>query len=630
MKITSDVNNEDIQKLKDVANKLRIHSIEETNASNSGHPTSCCSCAEVMSVLFFNEMRYKPENPQDPANDRFVLSKGHAAPILYACWAEAGFIPLAHLLTLRKFDSNLQGHPTAELPFIDVATGSLGQGLSFCCGMAYTAKYLENGKVYCLMGDGEFAEGSVFEAMSFASFYELDNLVAIIDVNRLGQSGETMLEKENKSDFYAKRAEAFGFQAETIDGNSVEALIGAFTNARNCKKKPYCIVAQTLKGKGIPGIEGQSNWHGKPLGDKAADAIKAIKSHIVNQNLGVPPLKIKSPEFQLAPNQLEKIHINLSQFPKYKIGEKIATRAAYGDGLVSLADNCPLIVGMDGDVKNSTFSIKLMEKHPDRFIECYIAEQLLVGVAIGCGARSRTIPFASTFACFLTRAFDQIRMAALSQANIKLCGSHCGCSIGEDGPSQMALEDIAMFRSIPKCLIIYPSDAVATEKGMELMANYKGISYIRTSRPTTSVIYSPEEVFEIGKCKVVKEGVKDKITIVGGGITLFEALAAGKELSNKGIDACIIDIFSIKPIDAKTIRDHAVRTGGILLTVEDHYLEGGMGEAINSALSEQKDVKIKNLYVTGLPRSGLPEQLMEHFGISKNCIVKAALALLQH
>ncbi|PVD25166.1 hypothetical protein C0Q70_15664 [Pomacea canaliculata] len=456
-----------LQTLKDIANKLRIHSIESTNASNSGHPTSCASAAEIMSVLFFHTMRYSVTEPRGPSNDRFVLSKGHAAPVLYAAWAEAGLFPTDKLLDLRKLTSDLEGHPTPRLNFVDVATGSLGQGLSCAAGMAYTGKYFDKApyRVYCLIGDGESAEGSIWEAMSFGSHYKLDNLVAIFDVNRLGQSEPTSL--QHHMDVYKSRAEAFGWNTYVVDGHDVEALCKALYDATEVKEKPTCIIAKTYKGHGLVGIQDSEDWHGKALGDKASTVLETIKENIVNQ--GPHGLVPKSPEKKVP--EADTSAIRLSEPPNYQLNQSVATRLAYGTGLVKLGKNSKRVIALDGDVKNSTFSIKFKEAFPDRFVECYIAEQNLAGVAIGCETRRRTVPFVSTFAAFFTRAFDQIRMAAISQSNVNFCGSHAGVSIGEDGPSQMALEDLGMFRSIPGSTVFYPSDAVSCERALELAAN---------------------------------------------------------------------------------------------------------------------------------------------------------------
>jgi transketolase len=612
-----------VQTLKDIANKLRIHSIEATNASNSGHPTSCCSAADIMSVLFFNVMRYTIEEPRHPNNDRFVLSKGHAAPILYAAWAEAGLFPASDLLELRKLTSDLEGHPTPRLNFVDVATGSLGQGLSCAAGMAYTGKYFDKAdyRVYCLIGDGESAEGSIWEALAFASRYNLDNLVAIFDINRLGQSEATMLEHD--LDVYKARVEAFGWNAHVVDGHDVDTLVKAFWDASHVKGKPTALLAKTYKGHGIPGIADADNWHGKPLGNQTGEAVKAIKENIINS--GPHNVIPQQPTVTLSPVSTSVV---LSQPPSYKLGETVATRLAYGTGLVKIGKTNDRVIAMDGDTKNSTFAQKFKDAFPDRFIECYIAEQNLVGVGIGCGTRDRTIPFISTFAAFFSRAFDQIRMGAISQTNANFVGSHAGVSIGEDGPSQMALEDIAMFRSVPGSTVFYPTDAVSTERAVELAANTKGICFIRTSRPNVPVIYENDEPFAVGKAKVVRRADNDQVTVIGACVTLYEALKAADILAGSGVNIRVIDPFTIKPIDAATIIENAEETGGRIITVEDHYAEGGIGEAVASAVAHRPGIIVKRLFVPEVPRSGQSAELMEKYGISASCIVKAVQSIL--
>ncbi|XP_077185825.1 transketolase-like protein 1 isoform X2 [Paroedura picta] len=584
----------------------------------SSHPTSCCSAAEIVSVLFFHTMRYKPSEPAHASNDRFVLSKGHAAPVLYAAWAEAGYIKEADLLKLRKIDCDLEGHPTPRLPFVDVATGSLGQGLGAACGMAYVGKYFDKAsyRIYCLMGDGESSEGSVWEALAFGSHYHLDNLVAIFDVNRLGQSEAAPLRHD--TDTYRKRCEAFGWNTYVVDGHDVEELCQALWQASQTKGKPSAIVAKTFKGRGIAGVEDQENWHGKPMPkDKEDSVVNAIKSQIqTNKVLSIQPPAEDVPKISIA-------NIKMPSPPTYKIGEKVATRKAYGLALAKLGKANDRVVALDGDTKNSTFAELFKQAHPERYIECFIAEQNMVSVALGCASRDRTVAFASTFAAFFTRAFDHIRMGAISQANINLCGSHSGCSIGEDGPSQMALEDLAMFRTVPGCTVFYPSDAVSTEHAVSLAANTKGICFIRTSRPETPVIYSQEEKFAIGQAKVVRKSDSDKVTVIGAGVTLHEALAAADELAKQGTHIRVIDPFTIKPLDAQTIISNARATGGRIITVEDHYREGGIGEAVAAAVSEEPGLLVQSLAVSGVPRSGKPAELLDMFGISAKKIVAA-------
>ncbi|XP_074055292.1 transketolase [Macrotis lagotis] len=607
-----------LQALKDSANRLRLGSIRATSAAGSGHPTSCCSAAEVMAVLFFHTMKYKPQDPRDPSNDRFVLSKGHAAPILYAAWAEAGFLPEAELLNLRKITSDLDGHPVPKQAFTDVATGSLGQGLGAACGMAYTGKYFDKAsyRVYCLLGDGEVSEGSVWEAMAFAGFYKLDNLVAIFDVNRLAQSDPAPL--QHQMEVYQKRCEAFGWNAIVVDGHSVEELCKAFDQG---KHKPLAVIAKTYKGRGISGVEDKESWHGKALPKNMADQVIEEISSLIQNKKKIPATlpKEDAPAVNIT-------NIRMPSPPSYKLGDKLATRKAYGMALAKLGKACDRVIALDGDTKNSTFSDLFKKEHPDRFIECFIAEQNMVSIAVGCATRDRTIPFCSTFAAFFSRAFDQIRMAAISESNINLCGSHCGVSIGEDGPSQMALEDLAMFRSIPNGTVFYPSDAVATEKAVELAANTKGICFIRTSRPENAVIYNNNENFQIGQAKVVLKSKDDQVTVIGAGVTLHEALAAAEQLKKEKINIRVLDPFTIKPVDKKLILESARATHGRILVVEDHYYEGGIGEAVAAAIVGEPGITMSHLAVANVPRSGKPAELLKMFGIDKDAIVQAVKA----
>ncbi|XP_072755490.1 transketolase-like protein 2 isoform X2 [Anoplolepis gracilipes] len=621
------VRNTNMEKLQDLANILRIECIRATEASKSGHPTSCSSMAEIMSVLFFHTMRYKVSAPRDPSSDRFVLSKGHAAPILYAAWAEAGLFPSNELLNLRKFDSDLEGHPTPRLNFVDVGTGSLGQGLSVAAGMAYVGKIYDKAsyRVYCLIGDGEAAEGSIWEALHFSSYYKLDNLCAIFDINRLGQSEPTSL--QHNMEVYRKRLEAFGFNALVVDGHDVEELAKAFHEANITKGRPTAILAKTFKGKNFPEIEDLENWHGKPLGNKANEVIQHLNGLLKNSGpLGLHPQK---PLVDDAP--LVNINnITLASPPNYKLGEQVATRLAYGTALAKLAKANPRVIALDGDTKNSTYAEKLKSVDPTRFIEGFIAEQNVVGVAIGAACRDRTVAFVSAFATFFTRAFDQIRMGAISQTNVNFVGSHCGVSIGEDGPSQMGLEDIAMFRAIPGSTIFYPSDAVSTERAVELAANTKGICFIRTSRPATAVLYKNDEPLNIGKAKVIKSSTNDQVLVIGAGVTLHEAIKAADELAKAGVNVRVIDPFTIKPIDAQTIIKNAKEIGGRIVTVEDHYSQGGLGEAVQSAVALERNVIVKKLAVPNVPRSGPPTVLLENYGINARNIVAAVQEILKY
>jgi transketolase len=605
----------DIELLKGVANQLRIHSITATTAAGSGHPTSCCSAADVVAALFFGHMRFDAKNPHYHNNDRFILSKGHAAPLLYAAWAETGLFPAEDLLKLRKFGSDLEGHPTPRLSFVDVATGSLGQGLSVGVGMALAARFDKlDYNTYVLLGDGEIAEGSVWEAASLAGVYKLNNLIAIVDANRLGQSQATAFGHD--IGVYRKRFEAFGWRVEDIDGHDLEE-ISEVLGGVGLNDQPLAIVAKTYKGAGVSFLQDKDGWHGKPLNKEEAAKAVAELQPTAKSGIGVP---IPAPNQLPAPNDAAP-----ASYPPlgYKIGDSVATREAYGNALARIGEVDPRIVAVDGDTKNSTYADKFFKKFPNRSIECFIAEQNMVGVATGFGARGK-VPFASTFACFFTRAFDQIRVAGISQANLKLAGSHVGVSIGEDGPSQMGLEDLAMMRAVAGSTVLYPCDAVGAEKMVEQMAQTKGICYLRTSRPKTPVIYSNDEAFPIGGAKVLREG--DKATIVAAGVTLFEALKAADALKNEGIGITVIDAYSIKPLGKDVIKAAAQKTGNTVITVEDHYAEGGLGDAVAGELSVY-GIKVHKLAVRELPHSGKPDELIAKYGIDAAAIVKAVKAL---
>ena len=606
----------DIELLKGIANQLRIHSITATTAAGSGHPTSCCSAADVVAALFFGHMKYDAKNPHYYNNDRFILSKGHAAPLLYAAWAENGFIPVSELATLRQFTSELEGHPTPRLAFADVATGSLGQGLGVGVGMALAARQDKlDYNTYVLLGDGEIAEGAVWEAANLAGFYKLSNLIAIVDANRLGQSQATMFGHD--INIYVKRFESFGWRVETLDdGHDMEEILEVLSGV-GLDERPLAIIAKTYKGAGVSFLQDKDGWHGKPLNkEEAAQAVAELQPSS-KTGLGVP---IPAPTALPAPNLAAP-----ASYPaiKYNLGDKIATREAYGAALVRVGEANPAVVAMDGDTKNSTYSEKFFKKFPERFTECFIAEQNLVAVAVGFGTRGH-VPFASTFATFFTRAADQIRVAGISSANLKLVGSHVGVSIGEDGPSQMALEDIALFRAVVGSSVLYPADAVATEKLLEEMAKTRGIQFLRTSRPKTPVIYGNDEQFPIGGAKVLREG--SKATVVAAGVTLVEALKAADTLKAEGINITVIDAYSVKPLGKKEILAAAKKTGNTVITVEDHYSEGGLGDAVAGELSSE-GIKVHKLAVNGLPRSGKAEELLAHFGIDAVAIVKKVKSL---
>ena len=598
-----------------MAQKLRRLCLESTAEAGSGHPTSCMSCAELVSVLFFHEMRFDPADPSGRDQDVFVLSKGHAAPILWAALKEAGAIG-DDLLSLRRFDSALEGHPTPRCPWVRVATGSLGQGLSAAAGMAWARRHDGSAaRVYCLLGDGESAEGSVWEAAQFASFYGLDNLCAVLDVNRLGQSGPTMYQHDTA--VFEARLRGFGWEVAVVDGHDVAAVRGAFVRARATSGRPFALVARTLKGKGVSFLEDKEGWHGKPA--KKGDELGRAVAELGDTGLSV---RVEARRY-LSPPRRGRGEPSLA--PAYERGQEVATREAYGTALVKLARVSPDVVAIDGDTKNSTFSERLKDAFPDRHVEAYIAEQNMVGAALGMATEGK-IPFASTFACFLTRAYDFIRMASYSKPpHLVLCGSHAGVSIGEDGPSQMGLEDLAMMRAITGATVLYPCDAVSAERLVEAAARTPGLVYIRTSRPKTRVIYSNEEYFPVGQSKVLRASAADVVTVVAAGITVPEALAAQEALAQEGILVRVIDLYSVKPIDEETLRKAAGETKGIV-TVEDHSVCGGIGEAVAAVVAGRAPVVI--LGVREVPRSGKPAELMRAYGISAPSIIAAVRELL--
>jgi transketolase len=575
-----------------------------------------------MAALFFAEMRFDPQHPTHPLSDRFVLSKGHAAPILYAAWAAVGLFPRDEVLKLREISSDLEGHPTPRLPFVDVATGSLGQGLAAAVGIAFNARRIRaDYRTYVLLGDGETAEGSVWEAAESAAFHSLDSICGITDINRLGQSRPTMYQHDLES--YAAKYRAFGWQAITIDGHDLQAILDALEQARATKGEPTMILARTLKGKGISFVEDKPNWHGKPLkaGEEADRALKELESQYVPSPADAIQKAIAAIPKPPGPAALETPPQPRLPPPAYKMGESVATREAYGSALVRVGEADPRIVVLDADVGNSTFSEKFEKAFPDRFLENYIAEQAMVGAAMGLAARG-AIPFPSTFACFLTRAYDFIRMACISNLNVKLAGSHAGVSIGEDGPSQMALEDLAMMRAEPNMTVLYPCDAVSAERLVELAAYHPGPAYIRTSRPKTPVIYEATETFTVGGSKVLRQSESDRVTVVGAGITVFEALKAYDQLRAKGIFIRVIDAYSVQPIDKATLVAAGTATGRRIITVEDHYAAGGLGDAVDEAVAGH-GIAVVRLAVREIPRSGKPEEVVDRFGISARAIVEA-------
>lgn len=607
-----------IAALNNAAARMRVDSVRSTAEAGSGHPTTCCSAADLVAALFLAEMRFDPKEPQHPGSDRFVLSKGHAAPLLYAAWAAAGAFDRSEVMRLRELTSDLEGHPTPRLPFVDVATGSLGQGICAAVGIALNARRIKSDyRTYCLVGDGESAEGSVWEAAAVADCEGLDNLCGITDVNALGQSRATMWKHDLEQ--FARRWRAFGWHTITIDGHDMAAILDAYAEARSTKGRPTMIVAKTLKGKGISFVEGKDNFHGKPLkkGDELDRAIAELEARIVpaadatDLVSRIPPPSSRPPASP-PPKPMAP--------PAYSLGDHVATREAYGTALAKLGAADQRIVALDADVKNSTFSDRFETAFPDRFYQNFIAEQVMVGSAMGLAARG-AIPFPSTFACFLTRAADFIRMAAISHVNIKLAGSHAGVSIGEDGPSQMALEDLAMCRAQPNYLVVYPCDAVSAEKLVSVMAYHPGPAYMRTSRPKTPVIYKNDETFEVGGLKVLRQSDRDVVTVVGAGVTVFEALSAYDTLKASGTLIRVIDLYCLAPIDQAGLIAAGSATGGRIVTVEDHYAAGGIGDAVAEAVAPA-GIRVDRIAVREIPRSGRPEELLERYGISASHIVE--------
>src|SRR5262245_47760241 len=614
-----------IPALTNIATRLRIDSATSTSEAGSGHPTSCFSMADVTAALFFAEMRFDPADPHNPLSDRFVLSKGHAAPILYAAWAEAGAFDRSELLTLRQIGSDLEGHPTPRLPFVDVATGSLGQGICAAVGIALNARRIGSDyRTYVLLGDGESAEGSVWEAADMAAMDSLDNLCGITDVNALGQSGPTMWQHDMEQ--FARRWRAFGWHTIVIDGHNMGAILDAFAEARRTRGQPTMVLARTIKGKGVSFVEGKDGWHGKAFkkGEELDRALAELEKQFVHTAGADVDLvrqipKPGPPRPVPAPKPVEP--------PAYTLGAEVATREAYGAAIVKLGEADVRVVALDADVKNSTFSEKFKKALPDRFYESFIAEQVMVDAAMGLAARG-AIPFPSTFACFLTRAADFIRMTAISNVGVKLAGSHAGISIGEDGPSQMALEDLAMFRAEPTFTVLYPCDGVSAERLVVAAAYHAGPVYIRTSRPKTAIIYSNDETFPIGGLKVLRSSGRDVATVIGAGVTVFEALKAYEQLKASGSSVRVIDLYSVAPVDRNALVDAARATSGRLITVEDHYAAGGIGDAVAEAVADA-GFTVHRLAVHEIPRSGKPDELLERFGISAAHIVKSVQSLMK-
>ncbi|SPF00061.1 transketolase [Streptomyces sp. MA5143a] len=608
------------RQLNELAQQLRVDSIRCSAAAGSGHPTSSMSAAELMAVLTARHFRYDFERPEHPGNDRFVLSKGHASPLLYAAYKAAGAINETELMTYRKLGSRLEGHPTPRrLPWVETATGSLGQGLPVAVGIALAGKRLDRtgNRVWVMCGDSELAEGSVWEAAEHAAYEHLDNLTAIVDVNRLGQRGPTR--HGHDLDAYARRFAAFGWHTIEIDGHDVDAVDRAYGEAASTKGQPTVILARTLKGKGVEAVQDREGLHGKPL----KDADEAIAE------LGGPrDLRVEVPEPPAA-RMLHAVRTGHLELPRYDIGDEVATRDAFGQALAALGGARGDVVALDGEVGDSTRTEFFAKEHPDRFFECYIAEQQLVATSVGLASRG-WVPFASTFAAFLTRAHDFVRMASISGAGINLAGSHAGVAIGRDGPSQMGLEDLAMMRAVHGSTVLYPCDANQTAKLVGTMADLEGVRYLRTSRGDTPVVYSPTEDFPVGGSKVLRASDDDRLTVVAAGITVHEALKAADALGREGIPIRVIDLYSVKPVDRRTLREAAERTG-CLVTVEDHHAEGGLGDAVLEAFADGRPVpRLVRLAVRDMPGSASPEEQLHEAGIDAEAIAAAGRLLVEH
>lgn len=610
----------DIAKLEELSRLVRNYILTMTTKAGSGHPTSALSATDLMVALYFGKLRFDLKNPQNLNNDRVIFSKGHASPLFYALYRVAGVVSDKDLDSYRKKGSNLEGHPRPNFPYAEAATGSLGQGLSIGLGMGMASKLDDiSNNVYVLMGDSELAEGSVWEAFEIASYHHVDNLVAIVDINRLGQRGPTMLEWDVEK--YRARIEAFGWEVHEVDGHDMEAVSHILDNLPVGGGRPQAILAKTIKGKGVPFLENKDGWHGKALGtDELKEALFVLGS--VNKKLIGDIAKPVGGKDKID----QKEGTKKVEFP-YKVGDMIATRKAFGEALAVLGGLNNNVVSLDAEVKNSTFSQDFEAKYPERFFEMFIAEQNMVGVATGM-ARMGKVPFVSTFSAFFTRAYDQIRMGSYSFANVKFVGSHSGVSIGEDGPSQMGLEEVSMFRSVLNSRVFVPSDAVSCAKCVEVAAQEPGIFYISTLRPNTPVIYGKDEKFEVGGSKVVRKSESDKATIVACGITVHEALRASDLLKAKKINVTIIDAYSVKPIDSKTILKCAKATGGIIVAVEDHYFEGGLGDAVLEAMATEDGIRVFKMAVGKMPMSATGEELLAFENIDADSIVKKIVEIL--
>ena len=612
----------DLAPVTQLARQLRVDSIRASTRAGSGHPTSSMSAADLLAVLVARHLRYDWERPKAEANDHLIFSKGHASPLLYSVYKAVGVVSDEELMSgYRRFGSRLQGHPTPVLPWVDVATGSLGQGLPDGVGVALAGKYLDRVpfRVWVLCGDSELAEGSIWEALDKAGHYELSNLIAIVDVNRLGQRGPTELGWD--LDAYARRVEAFGAHAVQVDGHDLTAVDEALSAATREAERPTVILARTIKGRGFSEVEDREGWHGKAFpGDMAARAIAELGG---SSNLIVrgPLPEYENPnDAGSAPEACPAI-----SRPSHARGDKAATRRAYGDAVTALGARDPRVVALDGEVSNSTYADAFAKAHPGRYFEMFIAEQQMVASAVGLSVRGYK-PFASTFAAFLTRAHDFIRMAAISQASVRLVGSHAGVEIGADGPSQMGLEDLAMMCAVQGSSVFYPSDAVSAAALVDVMAETDGITYLRTTRGAYPVLYDNGESFPAGGSKVLRSGPSDAVTLIGAGVTLHECLRAADQLALDGIHARVIDLYSIKPIDADTLVEAADATGGRVVVAEDHRPEGGLGSAVAAALLEAG--VLAHLSVSELPGSGTTAELLAAAGIDATHIASAAVALI--
>ncbi|MDQ6772652.1 MAG: transketolase [Candidatus Dormibacteraeota bacterium] len=619
MAATTTLTDREVERLFELGQQLRVDSIRCSTAAGSGHPTSSMSAADLIAVLLARHLRYDWSQPKQANNDHLVYSKGHASPLVYAMFKAAGVISDEELLTFRKFGSKLQGHPTPVLPWVDVATGSLGQGLPIAVGIALAGKYLDKlpYHVWTLCGDSEVAEGAIWEGLDKAAHYGLSNFTAIFDVNRLGQRGETEFGWD--LDVYRARAEAFGCQAVEIDGHDIGEIDRALGEARKSTGKPTVIIARTEKGKGFREIENKDGWHGKALPEDMAE--RAIKELGGERHLTIDALK---PE----PREPARTGTGRSvQLPTYKKDEKVATRKAYGDALLALGAR-EGVVAMDGEVSNSTHADEFAKQYPDRFFEMYIAEQMLVAAAVGMSVRGY-IPFASTFAAFLSRAYDFIRMAAISNANIRLVGSHAGVEIGQDGPSQMAMEDLASLRAIHGSTVLYPSDATSAAALTQTMADTDGVVFMRTTRGAYPVLYGADEKFPVGGAKILRNPERGAVALIGAGVTLHNCLAAAEELAGEGIEAMVLDLYSVKPVDVATLRRAAAATGGRFVVAEDHSPEGGLASAVLEALAEDAErPRVAHCAVRKMPTSGTPQELIEAAGISAAHIATAARRLV--